>query len=193
MNTRMDPKKFQPSGLLGPEDNARVARLLTDKAQSLATAVVQFYQADRTSQWQKVLTGVACLTKDSRRRSYFIQVFDLDAACMAWEQEIYNEFRINRATSDDVLIFEADTCMAALYFAKVLEAESFVEGIQNRLARLNKPKTGHGKGTIAVIEGPGVNPGVVHSLDLEIKHHRRPKVTHLLILKSKTLCMSTVC
>ena len=168
-----------PSGLLSPEDNAKVSKMLFDKCQSQVTTVVQFYQANDSHQWQKILTGVACLTKDSYRRSYFIQIFDMDAGNLCWEQEIYNEFRINRPLND-VLVFEADEFMAALYFAEVGEADSFVAEIQNRLARLNRPKSGNtGKSAsqnIGFVDGPGAQPGVFHTLNISDSKRKQKQV-----------------
>lgn len=45
--------------------------------QSLCSAVVQVYGADKNSSWVKKCSGVACLVKDSTQRSYFIRVFDI--------------------------------------------------------------------------------------------------------------------
>lgn len=45
--------------------------------QTLASAVVQVFTADRNSSWSKWCCGVACLVKDNPQRSYFIRVFDI--------------------------------------------------------------------------------------------------------------------
>lgn len=45
--------------------------------QTLASAVVQVFTADRSFNWSKRCCGVACLVKDNPMRSYFIRVFDL--------------------------------------------------------------------------------------------------------------------
>ncbi len=45
--------------------------------QSLSSAVVQVYGADRNSSWVKKCCGVACLVKDNSQRSYFIRVLDM--------------------------------------------------------------------------------------------------------------------
>lgn len=46
-------------------------------SQTLCSAVVQVYAADRSCSWVKRCCGVACLVKDNPQRSYFIRVFDI--------------------------------------------------------------------------------------------------------------------
>ena len=58
---------------------------------------------------------------------------------MIWEQEIYFEFYIHRA-ANDVFTFEADEAMTCLYFADENEADNFMIGIQNRMAKMRAPK-----------------------------------------------------
>lgn len=48
--------------------------------QTLSSAVVQVFTADRNSSWNKRCCGVACLVKDNPQRSYFIRVFDIKAS-----------------------------------------------------------------------------------------------------------------
>lgn len=45
--------------------------------QTLCSAVVQVYGAERSCNWVKRCCGVACLVKDNPQRSYFIRVFDI--------------------------------------------------------------------------------------------------------------------
>lgn len=45
--------------------------------QTLSSAVVQVFTADRNSSWNKRCCGAACLVKDNPQRSYFIRVFDI--------------------------------------------------------------------------------------------------------------------
>ena len=59
---------------------------------------------------------VLFFSKDSSRRSYFIQLFNMDESRMIWEQEIYFEFYAKRPLAD-VITFESDESMVALYFA----------------------------------------------------------------------------
>lgn len=50
--------------------------------QTLCSAVVQVYAADRSCSWVKRCCGVACLVKDNPLRSYFIRVFDIKVSLM---------------------------------------------------------------------------------------------------------------
>ena len=59
-------------------------KLLTDRHrmnQSLGMAVVKLYLTDhrsRHSTWNERVLGVVSFTKDYSRKSYFIQIFDID-------------------------------------------------------------------------------------------------------------------
>ena len=92
------------------------------------------------------MTGVACLAKDSNRRSYFIQVFDMDQAKLAFEQEIYREFDF-KMPKRDVGTFEADSALAALLFADVREATDFKKAVDLRLSKLKKRVSAVSSGT----------------------------------------------
>ena len=51
------------------------------KNQSLSLAVVKLYLSDSVSNhttWVERFTGTVSLTKDYSRKSYFIQIFDMD-------------------------------------------------------------------------------------------------------------------
>lgn len=161
-------KMTRPSGLLSPRDNKLAARILADKVQSVATGVVQLFTCRNSAQWHFKLTGVACLSKDSRRRSYYIQVLDMDANCLAWEQEIYYEFEFSMSSSSDVLVFEADDTMAALYFARSDEAVIFANGIKERLAKMQMQRMK------MVTEPAPVPPVIVHEVNLGDVRQQRP-------------------
>ena len=45
--------------------------------QTMSSAVVQLYAADRNCMWSKKCSGVACLVKDNPQRSYFLRIFDI--------------------------------------------------------------------------------------------------------------------
>lgn len=55
--------------------------------QTLCSAVVQVYGAERSYNWVKKCCGVACLVKDNPQRSYFIKVFDIKVsdAMFTWK------------------------------------------------------------------------------------------------------------
>ena len=146
MNSKVASK---PSGLLGPKDNMCVVQMLGPRAQSLSTAVVQFFTCSpQERQWTLrgnfdnfvilhaiqlyslccKVTGVACLVKDSNRKSYYIQIFDMDIPQRIWEQELYEEFAF-KTPEQDVLVFEAELSMVALYFAEIREASDFIQQV----------------------------------------------------------------
>jgi len=127
----------KPSGKISPEENSKVFEMLGDRRQSLSTAVVQLLLANQTSnrQWQLVVTGVACFVKDSVRRGYFIQVFDMDNCQRIWEQELYNEMIYKNPTST-FHTFEGDSTTVGLSFADNREAEEFKAAVNERLEKI---------------------------------------------------------
>ena len=128
-----DGKK--PFDFFRPRDNHAITQMIGSNVQSVSTTVVQLYVAERGGgrQWKYVLTGVAILAKDSNRRSYFIQVFDMDQRRLSWEQEIYREFQFKMPKSD-VAIFEGDNAVCSLLFADATEAKHFQSAVQLRLS-----------------------------------------------------------
>lgn len=127
----------KPSGKISPEENNKVFQMLGDRRQSLSTAVVQLLLANQgpTRQWQLVVTGIACFVKDSVRRGYFIQVFDMDNCQRIWEQELYNEMIYKNPTST-FHTFEGDSTTVGLSFADNREAEEFKAAVIERLEKL---------------------------------------------------------
>ena len=68
------------------------------------------------------------MVKDSNRKSYYIQIFDMDIPQRIWEQELYEEFAF-KTPEQDVLVFEAELSMVALYFAEIREASDFIQQV----------------------------------------------------------------
>lgn len=67
------------SSLLTEEEHDRLVFLLGPRRQSLSTSVAQllFGQPPDFNMWAKWKTGVVTFTKDSNRRSFFLQLYDL--------------------------------------------------------------------------------------------------------------------
>ena len=117
--------KNKPSGILSPRENHEVFSMLGPRVQSLSTAVVQLLMASPTaSEWRLVTTGVACLAKDSIRRSYFIQIFDFDHRQRVWEEELYCEMRY-RTRDSKFHTFEVENSIAGISFLDDREADDF--------------------------------------------------------------------
>eukprot|EP00794_Sanderia_malayensis_P003079 gene3079-3544_t len=123
-----------PSSLLKDHENKEVYELIGKRCVTLATAVVQVYMALPSSRdkWTKRYVGVATVTKDNLRKSYFIKVIDLASKKMVWEQELYSQF-VYSAVQPYFHTFEADSCNAALNFASQQEAETFRYKIEEKL------------------------------------------------------------
>ena len=60
------------SPLLSIDENRKVQEILGPKVISKSTAVAQLHVYDG-GQWQHIVKGVACVSRDSHRRSFFIQ------------------------------------------------------------------------------------------------------------------------
>ena len=123
----------KPSGKISPEENHRVFEMLGERRQSLSTAVIQLFIATNSypRNWQLVVTGVACFVKDSVRRGYYIQVFDMDNRQRIWEQELYNEM-IYKSPCNWFHTFEGDSAMVGLSFVDNTEAEQFKAVVTER-------------------------------------------------------------
>lgn len=143
-----------PSGLLSPAENEKVFQVLQHshhKNQSLSTAVVKIYLTDKGSghrHWEEMLMGVACLVKDFWRKSYFIQIIDMQFYQQVWEQELYLEMKYV-APSAWFHMFEADNSQAALSFADEREGVNFHQVV---LAMIERNRTKHFKIMVAKAE-----------------------------------------
>ncbi|XP_075580862.1 actin nucleation-promoting factor WAS, partial [Pelecanus crispus] len=126
-----------PSGLLQQQENLRLFELLGRKCVTLATAVVQLVVAEPGGPggaWAKRDCGVACLVRDSPRRSYFIRLYGLPAGSLRWEQELHGEMGY-AAPTPFFHTFVSHEGRAGLNFADEGEAAAFEEVVQERLRR----------------------------------------------------------
>ncbi|XP_072311020.1 WASP like actin nucleation promoting factor b isoform X2 [Eucyclogobius newberryi] len=132
------PQQRRPANagsmLLTPQENECLFNHLGRKCNSLSSAVVQVFTADRNSAWSKRCCGVACLVKDNPQRSYFIRTFDLKDGKVLFEQELYNSFSL--APSKPYFItFAGDTCQVGLNFAHEEEAKQFRRNVLDLVGR----------------------------------------------------------
>ncbi|POI32586.1 hypothetical protein CIB84_003662, partial [Bambusicola thoracicus] len=101
---------------------------------TMSSAVVQIYAADRNAMWSKKCCGVACLVKDNPQRSYFIRIYDIKDGKLLWEQELYNNFVYN-SPRGYFHTFAGDTCQVGLNFANEEEAKLFRKTVTDLLGR----------------------------------------------------------
>ncbi|XP_074874694.1 actin nucleation-promoting factor WAS isoform X2 [Buteo buteo] len=126
-----------PSGLLQQQENLRLFELLGRKCVTLATAVAQLVVAELGGPggaWAKRGCGVACLVRDSPRRSYFIRLYCLPAGSLWWEQELHGEMGYT-APTPFFHTFASHEGRAGLNFADEGEAAAFEGLVQERLRR----------------------------------------------------------
>ncbi|XP_058844231.1 actin nucleation-promoting factor WASL-like isoform X2 [Acipenser ruthenus] len=129
------------SQLISLRENALLFNLIGARCLALASAVVQVYLAlppDRSS-WMKCHCGVVCLIKDYNERSYFLRLYSIKKAKLAWQQELYIHFEYS-ALKPYLHTFLGDECPAALNFADEGEADKFKSVIEARIRRCNKIK-----------------------------------------------------
>ncbi|XP_076217023.1 LOW QUALITY PROTEIN: actin nucleation-promoting factor WAS, partial [Aptenodytes patagonicus] len=127
----------RPSGLLQQQENLRLFELLGRKCVTLATAVAQLVVAEPGGPggaWAKRGCGVACLVRDSPRRSYFIRLYCLAAGSLWWEQELHGEMGY-AAPTPFFHTFASHEGRAGLNFADDGEAAAFEGLVQERLRR----------------------------------------------------------
>ncbi|XP_032942851.1 wiskott-Aldrich syndrome protein [Catharus ustulatus] len=134
-----------PSELLGEEENQKVLEMLGRKCVSLVTAVVQLLVAEPGGvpggpggvpggSWSLRGCGVACLVRDSPRRSYFIRIYRLPAGGLWWEQELQGGMGYKSPTPF-FHTFISHEGWAGLNFASEAEAAAFEGSVQERLRR----------------------------------------------------------
>ncbi|XP_068034595.1 LOW QUALITY PROTEIN: actin nucleation-promoting factor WAS-like [Anomalospiza imberbis] len=131
-----------PSELLGEQENLRIFELLGRKCVTLVTAVVQLVVAEPGGvpggvlggSWSLRGCGVACLVRDSPRRSYFIRIFRLPAGELWWEQELQGGMGYKTPTPF-FHTFVSHEGWAGLNFASEAEAATFEGRVQERLRR----------------------------------------------------------
>jgi len=134
-----------PSGLLSPEENRKIWEILQQshkKNQALAVAVVKLYLSDPSEDhkvWVERVAGAACFTKDYGRKSYYIQIFDMQYHQQVWEQEIYMEM-IYSAPQAWFHSFEADNSMVGLSFADEREGQNFLAVVQGKIEQRRAKK-----------------------------------------------------
>merc|ERR1719427_2579333 len=156
-----------PSGLLSPEENKKIWEILEQshrKNQALAIAVVKLYLSDpieNHSVWVERVAGAACFTKDYGRKSYYIQIFDMQYYQQVWEQEMYLEMEY-KAPQTWFHNFEAEHSMAGLSFADEREGQNFLAVVQGKIEQRKSKKVpggqpvsqGHSQGTKQIAISP---------------------------------------
>lgn len=133
MRARMDHVQ---SGLLSNEENTTVSGMVGPRCQSLATTVVQVYHSEgpgHSYKWNRRNCGVACFVKDNLKRSYFIRVFDMDNHLLAYEQEVYTQFKY-KTPRPYFHTFEGDDAQIGLNFADEKEAENFHKTVELKIS-----------------------------------------------------------
>ncbi|XP_014117720.1 PREDICTED: wiskott-Aldrich syndrome protein [Pseudopodoces humilis] len=126
-----------PSELLEQQENLRIFELLGRKCVTLVTAVVQLLVGPGGvpgGSWSLRGCGVACLVRDSPRRSYFIRIFRLPAGELWWEQELQGGMGYKTPTPF-FHTFVSHEGWAGLNFASEAEAATFEGRVQERLRR----------------------------------------------------------
>ncbi|XP_018007946.1 neural Wiskott-Aldrich syndrome protein [Hyalella azteca] len=128
------------SSLLSEEENQTLFKLVGNRVTILAAAVVQVFttKPPNHNDWVKAHCGVATFSKDSYRRSHYIQVYDVISGVKLFEQELYQNL-----TYDNSLPFfhqfQGDDSVIGLSFADETEAASFYKVYQDRnLAKQRK-------------------------------------------------------
>jgi len=129
-----------------------------------AMAVVKLYLSGQGGGgWEERVTGAATLTKDYGRKSYFIQIFDMQYCQQVWEQELYQELDYKTPLAW-FHTFEAHTHVAGLSFADEREASNFGGVIQSTLQRRRDKTRQQSMLTTPAISAPGGSAGSGRSM-----------------------------
>lgn len=132
-----------PSTLLQDHENQRLFEMLGRKCWTLATAVVQLYQAlpPGAEHWTKEQCGALCFVKDNPHKSYFIRLYGLQAGQLLWEQELYSQLVYSTPTHF-FHTFAGDDCQVGLNFADEGEAQAFRALVQEKIQKRNQRQSG---------------------------------------------------
>jgi len=103
------------------------------KNTALALAVVKLYLSVQ-GEWKEKVIGAGTLTKDFSRKSYFIQIFDVQQRQKVLEVELIME--VNYSNPDALFhTFKWEDSLAGLSFVDQGEATNFWNVIQNTMER----------------------------------------------------------
>ncbi|XP_063792092.1 actin nucleation-promoting factor WAS [Pseudophryne corroboree] len=127
-------QEHAPSALLTPQENQKVFQLLGRKCTALATTVAQLLVAPSNDRWVKQSCGALCVVKDNPKRSYFIQLFDITAEKLLWEQELYQQLSY-LSPRPYFHTFPSDEYQVGLNFANEDEAEVFQAVVEEKLQK----------------------------------------------------------
>jgi hypothetical protein len=148
---------------LNETENAFILQNLRNRQISQATAVVELLEAhnNRESGWLRRGTGAICFVKDSSRRSYYLNFFEIIQQRQEpkWEQEIYESINVNKQRPF-FLQFSAIDRQIGLNFADPEEANKVFDLIKEK----SKPK-----GQKSLKSGLTVKP-------LKVESHQPPMI-----------------
>ncbi|XP_024143472.1 WASP like actin nucleation promoting factor b [Oryzias melastigma] len=164
------PRRLVNTGsiLLTHQENECLFNYLGRKCTSMSSAVVQVYTGDRNGSWSKRCCGVACLVKDNPQRSYFIRVFDIKDGRMMFEQELYQDFKMQNHRNY-FASFAGDTCQVGLNFASEEEAKRFRSTVSDLMGRRQR-RTEKRRGPA---DGPALPMATVDIKNPEIDREHR--------------------
>ncbi|XP_029017206.1 WASP like actin nucleation promoting factor b isoform X2 [Betta splendens] len=170
------------SQLLSAQENDCVFNYLGRKCITLSTTVVQVFQADRNSSWNKKCCGVACLVKDNPQRSYFIRVFDIKDGKMMFEQEVYHNFQL-KCPKPYFVTFAGDTCQVGLNFSHEGECKHFysqLSDVMGRRQRKTEKKRDPPNGPTLHIATVDIKNPEINSVHRSGVHHNKPQINNII-------------
>nr|XP_053626645.1 actin nucleation-promoting factor WASL-like isoform X2 [Cherax quadricarinatus] len=126
--------RHRPSKALSEEENDDVFSLLQPGCEAKATGVVQVFSTvpPHHNTWTKMTAGVITFTRDSTKRSFYIQVYDIVERVKVFEQEIYREFEYSNSVSF-FHQFESEERMIGLNFSDDDDALNFSNAVTSLL------------------------------------------------------------
>lgn len=109
----------------------------------MCTSVVQLFSTEPPyhSQWLKRYTGALCFVKDSHKRSYYCRLYCLMRNELVWEQEIYDNIKL-QILQPYLIVFEGHDNLIAFNFAVDEEADEFYRTFSNVIVNRNRRREG---------------------------------------------------
>ena len=129
-NPRYKFLKSAKNCYLSDNENETVFGLLDEKTFSLATAICRVYTST-DNKWCLKDEGVLCFVKSHSRRTFLLQLFNMDLEIKTWELEMYIE--INPQCSSKFIVIEGENCMIGLSFAYQSDSDAIMRMIEQKI------------------------------------------------------------
>jgi len=129
-NPRYKFLKSAKNNYLSENEHKKIFGMLDDKTFSLVTAISKVYTS-ADDKWCLKDEGILCFVKCYTRKTFLLQLFNMDSLRKSWELEMYIE--INPSCTPKFIVFEGENCMVGLSFAYQSDCDSMKNIIEQKI------------------------------------------------------------